>query len=174
MSSSVPPAESPQIVHLLLVDEDEAKIREVRQMLLLGKITNPLRVLGPREALIFLRHALPSQARRLILLAIDDHPTQSIKMMRALREDEELREIPVIALFSTAGDKERMHAVDLRADGYLSRASMRASAFMEVMASLKHYWSSVEPVAPAGTTGPTGPAGSSQSAPPAAPAGLRR
>ena len=168
MSPSVPPAESPQIVQLLLVDDDEANIRAVRQMLQLGKITNPLRVLGPGEALIFLRHALPSQARRLILLAIDGHPTQSIKMMRALREDEELRDFPVIALFSSAQDKERMHAMNLRADGYLARSSMRAPAFMEVMASLNHYWSSVEPVAP---TGPSGPA---QSGPPAGPFGLRR
>lgn len=140
MVTSLSQAQPAQVVHLLLVAEHQATIQQVRRMLLLGRITNPLRIFGPDEAIVLLRHDQAPRVRRLILLDIDSPQRPSFKMLRQLRKDPQLGEIPVVALYSTELERQRLDATELRADGYLPHP-LDPTSFMALMVSLQRYGS---------------------------------
>lgn len=132
------------MIHLLLVEDDEVDVMNVRRAFKKNNITNPLYVANNGlEALAMLRgdgdtQAVPPQ-RRLILLDINMPKMNGIEFLRELRSDHDLRMIPVIVLTTSNEDRDKVEAYNLNVAGYILKPVTFAS-FVEAIATLNKYW----------------------------------
>src|SRR6266571_3102385 len=84
-----------KILHILLVEDDEVDVLNVRRAFDKNKITNPLYVaFNGIHALEMLRTAEVPKNRRLVLLDLNMPRMNGIEFLRELRKDSELRAIP--------------------------------------------------------------------------------
>lgn len=132
------------MIHLLLVEDDEVDVMNVRRAFKKNNITNPLYVANNGlEALLMLRGngeapVVPPQ-RRLILLDINMPKMNGIEFLRELRADTSLKAIPVIVLTTSNEDKDKVEAYHLNVAGYILKP-VTFSSFVDAIATLNKYW----------------------------------
>lgn len=138
-----------RVVNILLVEDDEVDVMNVRRAFQRNKITNPLFVANNGlEALDILRgnHAsmmLFPKERRLVLLDLNMPKMGGIEFLHELRADPELKSTPVIVLTTSNQDRDRVEAYNLNVAGYLLKP-VTFVTFAEVMATLNNYWTLCE------------------------------
>ncbi len=132
-------------IHILLVEDDEVDVMNVQRAFKKTNNVNPLYIAANGlEALDILRGkgktepAMP-QARRLILLDLNMPRMNGIEFLRELRQDENLRSIPVIVLTTSNEDRDKVEAYNLNVAGYILKP-VTFSNFVEVMDTLNKYW----------------------------------
>jgi CheY-like chemotaxis protein len=132
------------MLNILLVEDDEVDVTNVRRAFERNKILNPLFVAGDGvEALEILRSGRVPESRRLVLLDINMPRMNGIEFLRALRADPALAPTPVVMLTTSNDDQDRVEAFQLNVAGYLLKP-VTFNSFVEVMATLNKYWSLVE------------------------------
>jgi CheY-like chemotaxis protein len=133
-----------KMLNILLVEDDEVDVTNVRRAFERNKILNPLFVAGDGvEALEILRSGRVPESRRLVLLDINMPRMNGIEFLRALRADPALAPTPVVMLTTSNDDQDRVEAFQLNVAGYLLKP-VTFNSFVEVMATLNKYWSLVE------------------------------
>ena len=133
-----------KLFNILLVEDDELDVKNVRRAFKKGNITNPLYVAGNGlEALEMLRGAEMPRTRRLVLLDLNMPRMNGIEFLRELRADPELTATPVVVLTTSDAERDKVEAYNLHVAGYLLKPVTFAS-FCETMASLNKYWALVE------------------------------
>lgn len=132
-------------INILLVEDDEVDVMNVRRAFKKYKIANPLYVAGNGlEALTMLRSQdgeppeVP-ECRRLILLDLNMPRMNGLEFLHAIRQDEELKRTPVIVLTTSDEDKDRIEAYELNVAGYILKPVTFIN-FAEVMVALNKYW----------------------------------
>lgn len=132
-------------INILLVEDDEVDVMNVRRAFKKNNIPNPLYIAGNGlEALAILRGkdkidpAMP-QDRRLILLDLNMPRMNGIEFLRELRIDTSLRSIPVIVLTTSNEDRDKVEAYNLNVAGYILKP-VTFSNFVDVMSTLNKYW----------------------------------
>lgn len=131
-------------LNLLLVDDDDVDVMNVRRAFGKARLSNPLYVASDGvEALRMLRDGSVPPARRLVLLDINMPRMNGIEFLRELRADEALRSTPVVVLTTSSADEDKMNAYELNVAGYLVKP-VTFNTFVEVMATLNSYWTLVE------------------------------
>lgn len=129
---------------ILLVEDDEVDVMNVRRAFKRNNILNPLFVAGDGiEALEKLRGELAQTERRLVLLDLNMPRMNGIELLRELRADPQLRSLPVVVLTTSNDDRDRVNAYDLNVAGYLLKPVTFIN-FVELMAALNKYWTLVE------------------------------
>ncbi len=137
MSSSRP-------LNILLVDDDEIDVMNVRRAFEKGRITNPLYVAEDGErALEMLRNGEVPAERRIVLLDLNMPRLNGIEFLRVIRADPALRGLPVVVLTTSDDDRDKIDAYDLNVAGYLLKP-VTVGTFVEVMAAVNNYWTLVE------------------------------
>ncbi|MGH2415059.1 MAG: response regulator, partial [Microcystaceae cyanobacterium] len=138
-----------RVIHILLVEDDEVDVMNVKRAFKKNNITNPLYIAGNGlEALAMLRTqdskppAVP-QERRLVLLDLNMPKMNGLEFLSELRSDRELMAIPVIALTTSDEDKDKLEAYNLNVAGYILKP-VTFSKFAEVIATLNRYWALCE------------------------------
>jgi hypothetical protein len=138
-----------RIVNVLLVEDDEVDVMNVKRAFKLSNISNPLYVAGNGlEALKMLRGTateaptLPNN-RRIVLLDINMPKMNGIEFLQELRNDENLRSTPVVVLTTSDEDQDRVEAYRLNVAGYILKP-VTFTNFAEVMAALNKYWALCE------------------------------
>ncbi len=133
-----------KVLNILLVEDDEVDIMNVKRAFTKGNITNPLFVAGNGiEALERLRSDEVPKSRRLVLLDLNMPKMNGIEFLRELRADPELTLTPVVVLTTSDAERDKVEAYNLHVAGYLLKPVTFAS-FCETMASLNKYWTLVE------------------------------
>jgi CheY-like chemotaxis protein len=133
-----------RVLHILLVEDDEVDVMNVKRAFEKNKILNPLYVASNGlEALSMLREGKVPQARRLVLLDLNMPGMGGIEFLRELRADPKLRLTPVVVLTTSGDEKDRIDAYDFHVAGYL-RKPVEFPNFMELTAALNKYWTLVE------------------------------
>lgn len=138
-----------KIINVLLVEDDEVDIMNVRRAFRRNNITNPLFVANNGlEALEMLRKqennkALIPLGRRIILLDLNMPRMGGLEFLQELRADPQLRAIPVIVLTTSNQDRDLIEAYNLNVAGYILKP-VTFSNFAEVMATLNKYWALCE------------------------------
>lgn len=134
-----------RVIHVLLVEDDEVDVMNIRRAFKRGNITNPLYVAGNGlDALDMLRGgdsqppAIPSE-RRLVLLDLNMPRMGGIEFLQELRADPILKMTPVIVLTTSNADQDRVQAYDLNVAGYLLKP-VTFPSFVEVVTMLNKYW----------------------------------
>ena len=135
---------SDRVLNILLVEDDEVDVMNVRRAFERNNVSNPLFVAGNGlEALEMLRDGTVPKARRLILLDLNMPKMNGIEFLQALRSDPELASTPVVVLTTSNDDQDKIDAYNLNVAGYLLKP-VTFSNFCERMATLNKYWTLVE------------------------------
>lgn len=139
-----------RLLNILLVEDDEVDVMNVRRAFKKHNITNPLYVAGDGiEALAMLRDSSDGQPpvvplnRRLILLDLNMPKMGGIEFLHQLRSDAALRPLPVIVLTTSNQDRDRVEAYNLNVAGYILKPVTFVN-FAETMIALNKYWALCE------------------------------
>ena len=132
------------MLNILLVEDDDVDVMNVRRAFQKNHITNPLFVAHDGvEALEQLRGGAIPRERRIVLLDLNMPRMNGIEFLRELRQDPALAATPVVVLTTSNDDRDKVNAYDLNVAGYLLKPVTFAN-FSEVMAALNKYWTLVE------------------------------
>jgi len=135
---------SDRVLNILLVEDDEVDVMNVRRAFERNNVSNPLFVAGNGlEALSMLRSDQIPKERRLILLDLNMPKMNGIEFLQALRSDPELASLPVVVLTTSNDDQDKLDAYNLNVAGYLLKP-VTFSNFCERMTTLNKYWTLVE------------------------------
>ena len=138
-----------KIINILLVEDDEVDVMNVKRAFKKYKISNPLFIAeNGVEALAMLgsqNGQLPEvpENRRLILLDLNMPKMNGLEFLHELRKQEELKRTPVIVLTTSDEDKDRIEAYNLNVAGYILKP-VTFGNFAEVMIALNKYWALCE------------------------------
>jgi CheY-like chemotaxis protein len=131
-------------LHILLIEDDEVDVMNVRRAFQKNHIANPLYVAGNGlEGLEMLRGRKVPEGRRLVLLDLNLPKMNGIEFLRALRADPELSSTSVVVLTTSANERDKVEAYKLNVAGYLLKPVTFIN-FVELMATLNKYWTLVE------------------------------
>lgn len=146
-SSQLPVADATtrdRCLNILLVDDDEVDVMNVKRAFAKAHITNPLYVAHDGlQALEQLRAGDFQCDRRLVLLDLNMPRMNGIEFLRELRKDPVLHATPVVVLTTSDDERDKVDAYNLNVAGYLLKPVTFAS-FVEIMAALNKYWTLVE------------------------------
>ena len=133
-----------RLTNILLVDDDDIDVMNVRRAFEKGKIQNPLfHAEDGLVALDMLRSGLVPKHRRLVLLDLNMPRMNGIEFLRELREDPELHGTTVVVLTTSDEERDRIEAYNFHVAGYLVKP-VRFLAFVELMTTLNRYWTLME------------------------------
>ena len=131
-------------LNILLVEDDSVDVMNVQRAFKKNNIKNPLWVAGNgKEALDKLRGGEVPLERLLVLLDLNMPRMNGIEFLRHLRNDPELRPLPVVVLTTSDDERDRVEAYNLNVAGYIVKPVTFAN-FCDAMATLNKYWSLVE------------------------------
>lgn len=131
-------------LNMLLIDDDEVDVMNVRRAFEKGRIANLLFVANDgEEALALLRGDEFPKDRRLLLLDLNMPRMSGIEFLRILRDDPELHATSVVVLTTSDDERDKVDAYNLNVAGYLLKP-VTLGTFVEVMAALQKYWQLVE------------------------------
>jgi CheY-like chemotaxis protein len=133
-----------KVLNVVLVEDDQVDVMNVRRAFKKNNITNPLFVAGNGvEALELLRSGSVPKKNRIVLLDLNMPKMNGIEFLREIRADAELALTPVVVLTTSNEDKDRVEAFQLNVSGYLLKP-VTFTSFVEMMAALNKYWTLVE------------------------------
>jgi CheY-like chemotaxis protein len=131
-------------LNVLLVEDDEVDVMNVKRAFEKNHITNPLFVAGNGvEALEKLRGDDIPKNRRIVLLDLNMPRMNGLEFLRELRRDRELCATPVVVLTTSNDERDKIDAYQLNVAGYLVKP-VTFSGFSELMVALNKYWTLVE------------------------------
>ena len=135
---------SDRVLNILLVEDDEVDVMNVKRAFERNNVSNPLFVAGNGlEGLEVLRGDELPKERRLVLLDLNMPKMNGIEFLQALRADPELAPTPVVVLTTSNDDQDKIDAYNLNVAGYLLKP-VTFSNFCERMTTLNKYWTLVE------------------------------
>jgi len=138
-----------KVINILLVEDDEVDIMNVKRAFTKNRIMNPLYVArNGLQALDMLKGKdggspeIPGN-RRLILLDINMPKMNGIEFLGELRSVPELAATPVVVLTTSGEDQDRIEAYRFNVAGYILKP-VTFGNFAEVMVALNKYWTLCE------------------------------
>jgi CheY-like chemotaxis protein len=135
---------SDKAINIVLIDDDDVDVMNVRRAFQKANISNPIWVARDGiEGLALLRGSELPTERRLVLLDLNMPRMNGIEMLREIRRDPSLRTLCVVALTTSNEDRDRTEAYGLHVAGYLVKP-VTFVAFVDLMAALNNYWRLVE------------------------------
>ena len=131
-------------LNILLIEDDQVDVMNVKRAFDRNRIVNPLYVAGDGiEGLEMLRNGTVPRDRRIVLLDLNMPRMNGIEFLRELRADPRLLNTPVVVLTTSNDDRDKIDAYNLNVAGYLLKPVTFIN-FVEVMAALNKYWTLVE------------------------------
>jgi len=133
-----------KMLNILLVEDDQVDVMNVKRAFEKNRIANPLFVAGNGlDALRMLRSDVVPEDRRIVLLDLNMPKMNGLEFLRDLRADPRLHATVVIVLTTSNDEKDKIEAYNLNVAGYLLKPVTFVN-FVEVMAALNKYWTLVE------------------------------
>lgn len=131
-------------INILLVEDDQVDVMNVRRAFEKNRITNPLWLARDGvEALEMLERAEVPKERLLVLLDLNMPRMNGIELLREIRGRDDLRHLPVVVLTTSDDERDRIDAYNLNVAGYILKP-VTFFNFVETMATLNKYWTLVE------------------------------
>lgn len=133
-----------KMLNILLVEDDQVDVMNVRRAFEKNHITNPLYVASDGlDAIRMLRSGEVPDERRIVLLDLNMPKMSGLEFLRVVRADPALMSTPVIVLTTSNDERDKIEAYNLNVAGYLLKPVTFIS-FVEAMATLNKYWTLVE------------------------------
>ncbi|SDQ29072.1 response regulator [Natronobacterium texcoconense] len=136
----------PEPAQILLVEDNPGDVRLTKEAFEQGRIENDLHVVSDgAEALDFLtQRGEYEDAPRpdLVLLDLNLPRTNGEEVLRELKDDPELRSIPVIVLTSSQTEEDIARSYELHANAYLTKP-VDPDEFIETIRAFETFWFTV-------------------------------
>ncbi len=133
-------------IPILLVEDDDVDVETIVRAFEENKITNPLYVTGDgEEALDFLRHEGyyrdPEESPQpgIILLDINMPIMNGIEFLQVVKNDDNLKSIPVIVLTTSKEENDRVESFRLSVAGYIVKP-VEFEDFVKAVQAIDVYW----------------------------------
>ena len=135
---------SDKTLNILLVEDDQVDVMNVRRAFAKNRLAKPLYVAANGlEALDMLRGGAVPDERRIVLLDLNMPKMNGLEFLRELRADVALQATPVIVLTTSNDERDKIDAYNLNVAGYLVKP-VTFESFVDVMAIVNKYWTLVE------------------------------
>jgi chemotaxis family two-component system response regulator Rcp1 len=135
-----------QPVEILLVEDNPGDVQLTREALEEGKVKNHLHVVSDGvEALEFLRRRGRHEGAvrpDLVLLDLNLPRKDGREVLAEVKEDPELRRIPVVVLTTSDAEADIVRTYELHANCYI-RKPVDLEQFLEVVKSIDDFWLTV-------------------------------
>ncbi|MDH5666910.1 MAG: response regulator [Nitrospira sp.] len=132
-----------EIINVLLVEDNPADVRLMKEALMEAQIPyNLYAVNDGQSALDFLRKAgLYAEAQRpdLILLDLNIPKVHGLEVLREIKYDSELLNIPVIVLTSSEAQQDIDASYGSRANSYVTKP-VELEEYFSTMARMNEFW----------------------------------
>ncbi|MCX6966883.1 MAG: response regulator [Verrucomicrobia bacterium] len=132
-------------ITILMADDDDDDRRLTREALLEGRLANDLRFVENGEELMdYLRHQgnyadtdVPRPG--LILLDLNMPRKDGRTVLKEIKSDPELRQIPVVVLTTSHADEDIFKSYDLGVNSYIIKP-VTFEALVDILQTLEKYW----------------------------------
>ncbi len=133
-------------IEILLVEDNPGDVRLTKEALKEGKVPTNLSVVGDgEEALAFLRHQegyTEAPKPDIILLDLNLPRKDGREVLAEIKEDEDLRRIPVVILTTSEAEQDVIRTYDLHANCYITKP-VDLDKFIDVVKYIERFWLSI-------------------------------
>jgi CheY-like chemotaxis protein len=130
-------------VEILLVEDNKGDVGLIEEVFEEAKIKNKLHIAEDgEEAMFYLRGKgkfSGSPRPDIILLDLNLPKKDGREVLREIKEDENLHNIPVIVLTTSSAEKDVLRVYDLHANAYITKP-IDFAQFMKVVESIGNFW----------------------------------
>lgn len=130
-------------IEILLVEDNPGDVRLTQEAFKEGKVRNELHVVGDGvEALAFLRQEgeyAESPRPDLILLDLNLPRKNGREVLAEIKEDPNLKRIPVVILTASQAEKDILNCYDLHANCYITKP-VDLDRFIAAVESIEKFW----------------------------------
>jgi len=131
-----------QKIHILVVDDNEGDILLTKEALDDARIINKISIAyDGLEAIRFLKSD-PGDVPDLILLDINLPKMNGTEVLSIIKNDPELKRIPVIMLTTSSAEKDILASYDNYANCYITKP-VDLNRFMDVVKTIEDFWISI-------------------------------
>lgn len=130
---------------ILLVEDDDVDIMNVKRAFKKNNISNPLLIArNGIEALDILRKDTSGVPRpRIILLDLNMPKMGGIEFLKEIRKDPELASLSVFVMTTSNEDSDKVEAFNLNVAGYIIKP-LSMEQFIAAVSTLNSYWTLCE------------------------------
>ena len=146
MSVSLQTETAPNMLDIILVEDDDGDAKATRRALERAKIVNPIRRMRDGvEALEYLqgRGDEPVPTNFIILVDVNMPRMNGLELVAEIRKDPDLHRAVVFMLTTSEDERDVAAAYDRNVSGYIVKDRV-GPMFMDLVATLDHYWRIVE------------------------------
>lgn len=133
-------------IEILMVEDNPGDVRLAQEALRESKLTNRIHAVSDGlAALAFLRRQgsyADVVQPDLILLDLNLPKKNGREVLAEIKEDPELKRIPVVILTSSRAEEDVLRSYNLHANCYISKP-VDLARFMEVVKSVENFWASI-------------------------------
>ncbi len=133
-------------ITILMADDDEDDKRLTQEALEEGRLINDVRFVANGEELMEYLHrtgkyAPPAETPRpgLILLDLNMPRKDGRTVLKEIKSDPELRQIPVVVLTTSKADEDIFKSYDLGVNSYIVKP-VTFEALVDILQTLEKYW----------------------------------
>jgi CheY-like chemotaxis protein len=130
-------------VEILLVEDNAGDVGLIEEVFEEAKIKNNIHVAGDGEEAMLYLHAegkfAGSQRPDIILLDLNLPKKDGREVLREIKEDSNLKNIPVVVLTTSNAEKDILGVYDLHANAYVTKP-LDFDQFMKVVGSIENFW----------------------------------
>lgn len=141
-----------KLVSILLVEDDEVDIMNVKRAFKKNKISNPLSVArNGLEGLSMLRGNKEENIERLdplpkvILLDLNMPKMSGLEFLQEIRKDATLKSLSVFVMTTSDEESDKITAYNLNVAGYILKP-LSFERFVQAVSILNHYWTLCEQI----------------------------
>jgi CheY-like chemotaxis protein len=141
-----------KLLSILLVEDDEVDIMNVKRAFKKNKISNPLSVArNGLEALSMLRGNKEEGIERLeplpkvILLDLNMPKMSGLEFLQEIRKDPVLKSLSVFVMTTSDEESDKITAYNLNVAGYILKP-LSFERFVQAVSILNHYWTLCEQI----------------------------
>ncbi|WP_229204278.1 response regulator [Dyadobacter alkalitolerans] len=130
---------------ILLVEDDEVDVMNVKRAFKKNNISNPLIVASNGiEALDVLRSGSSDSPKpRIVLLDLNMPRMGGIEFLKEIRQDPELSSLSVFVMTTSNEDSDKIEAFNLNVAGYILKP-LSMDRFISAVSTLNSYWTLCE------------------------------
>jgi CheY-like chemotaxis protein len=130
-------------VEILIVEDNKGDVGLIEEVFEEAKVRNNIHVAEDgEEAVLYLRGEgkfLGSPRPDIILLDLNLPNKDGREVLREIKEDSNLKNIPVVVLTTSTAERDILRAYDLHANAYITKP-LDFDQFIKVVESIESFW----------------------------------